>query len=71
MAMLRVDEKLREQGLTSKVLLQVHDELLLEVPLAEENAIRELLTDAFEHVAELAVPLVAEIHSGATWFDAK
>ena len=71
MAMLRVDEKLREQGLTSKVLLQVHDELLLEVPLAEENAIRELLADAFEHVAELAVPLVAEIHSGATWFDAK
>ena len=71
MAMLRVDEKLREQGLTSKVLLQVHDELLLEVPIAEENAIRELLADAFEHVADLTVPLVAEIHSGATWFDAK
>ena len=71
MAMLAVDQKLREENLRSRVLLQVHDELLLEVPSDEETAVCLLLKDAFEHVAELAVPLEAEIHTGSTWLDAK
>ena len=71
MAMLAVDRKLREQGLASRVLLQVHDELLLEVPKAEEETVSKLVKDAFENVAELSVPLEAEIHSGTTWLDAK
>jgi DNA polymerase I - 3''-5'' exonuclease and polymerase domains len=71
MAMLAVDRKLREQGLSSRALIQVHDELLLEVPLAEEETVRKLVKEAFEHVADLSVPLEAEVHSGKTWLDAK
>ena len=71
LAMLAVDRRLSEEKLRSKVLLQVHDELLLEVPKDEEEKVCALLKDAFEHVAELSVPLEAEVHNGSTWLDAK
>ena len=71
LAMLSVDRKLREMGLASRVLLQVHDELLLEVPVAEQETVCAMIKDAFEHVADLSVPLEAEIHCGKSWFEAK
>ena len=70
-AMIAVDRELTKQGLRSKILLQVHDELLLEVPKDEETKVAALLQQAMEHAAELSVPLTAEVHSGENWLDAK
>ena len=58
---------LKEQGLEARLELQVHDELIVECPEGEAEAVKALLTDCMEHVAELAVPLTAEAHAGRTW----
>ena len=70
LAMLRVDAELRDRNLESLLLLQVHDELLLEVPAGELDAVTILVREAMEGVAELAVPLTVDIHTGANWADA-
>ncbi|MCP3980067.1 MAG: DNA polymerase I [bacterium] len=69
LAMLRVDSALAGQGLRSRVLLQVHDELLLEVPRDEIDAAQELVRREMESVFELAVPLVVDQKVGESWFD--
>ena len=71
LAMVRVDEALRQNGLKSRMILQVHDELLLECPPEEEEQAAVLLQEAMEHVIELKVPLVAEVHRGKNWAEAK
>jgi len=71
LAMIAVDRRLRDGGFAAKVLLQVHDELLLEVPAEEVSAVSELVKQAMESVAELAVPLECEVHVGDNWLDAK
>ena len=70
LAMLRVDAELQDRNLESFLLLQVHDELLLEVPAGELDAVTILVREAMEGVAELAVPLTVDIHTGANWADA-
>lgn len=71
LAMVRVDEALRREGLKSRLILQVHDELLLECPPEEVEKAGKLLKDAMEHVIELRVPLLAEVHQGMNWAEAK
>lgn len=71
LAMVRVDEALRREGLKSRLILQVHDELLLECPPEEAEQAGKLLKDAMEHVIELRVPLLAEVHQGTNWAEAK
>ncbi|MBQ8202132.1 MAG: DNA polymerase I [Clostridia bacterium] len=71
LAMVRVDEALRREGLQSRLILQVHDELLLECPPEEVEAAARLLQEAMEGVITLAVPLQAEVHEGANWAEAK
>ena len=71
LAMVRVDEALRREKMESRLILQVHDELLLECPPAEADRAAELLREAMEQVIELKVPLVAEVHRGANWYEAK
>lgn len=66
-AMLRVDDALRRGGLRSRVLLQVHDELVVEVADGEEGAIKELLHREMDSAAELLVPLDASIGAGVNW----
>jgi DNA polymerase-1 len=66
-AMLRVDGELRRGGSRALLLLQVHDELLLEVPRDELADVSALVRDAMEQVAALAVPLVVDVHDGADW----
>lgn len=70
-AMIRVWERLRAEGLKSRLLVQVHDELLLEVYRPEKEAVEKLLTEEMEHAADLSVPLVADVHSGEDWYEAK
>jgi len=69
--MIDVDHALRATGSEAKLLLQVHDELLLEVPEDEVDAVRNLVVDRMEHAAQLAVPLVAEWGVGANWYECK
>lgn len=71
LAMVRVDRALANEGLQSRLILQVHDELLLECPPEEASRAAELLQQAMEQVVKLQVPLVAEVHSGANWAEAK
>ena len=71
LAMVRVDRALREAGMRSRLILQVHDELLLECPPEEADRAAELLRQAMEGAAQLQVPLVAEVHRGKNWAEAK
>ncbi len=71
LAMIHVEKALREQKLQARLVLQVHDELIVECPLSEREEVTKLLTEQMEHVTELSVPLLAEAKSGASWYEAK
>ncbi len=68
-AMLCVDRALKQQQLKARLLLQVHDELILEAPDAEVDTVKALLKQEMEHVVELAVPLRVSIEAGSCWGD--
>ena len=70
-AMVRVEQRLREEGLSAKLVLQIHDELDLEVPVSEIEAVSNLVRETMEDVAELKVPLIAEVSYGKNWAEAK
>ncbi len=70
LAMIAVDRHLREEGLRARMVLQIHDELLLEVPAAETPRVRELLVGEMENVVKLSVPLTVECNYGKDWLDA-
>jgi len=71
MAMLKVDEEFQRAGLESRLLMQVHDELLVEVPEQEVAKVTEVLKHEMENAVELDVPLVADVGVGDNWMDAK
>ena len=71
LAMVAVDRRMREEGMKSKLVLQIHDELDFEVPEAELEAMSKLVKETMEGVAELRVPLVAEVSYGPDWASAK
>ncbi len=71
LAMLRVYTALKREGLQGKLVLQVHDELIVECPEGEAEQIKDLLTREMTAVAELKVPLVADANVGKTWGEAK
>jgi DNA polymerase I len=68
-AMLRLDAELRARGLATKMLLQVHDELVLEAPVAEVETVKALVKECMEGAHELSVPLEVEVSVGANWRD--
>ena len=70
-AMIRIDSELRGSGLSAKMLLQVHDELVFECPPGEEAALTALVRAGMEGAADLRVPLVVDVGSGANWVEAK
>jgi len=69
LAMISIDQELRRRGLKSRMLLQVHDELVFEVPHAEADTMRQLVRDRMENVRPLSVPLLVEIGVGPNWRD--
>ena len=71
LAMIAVDRRLRAEHPEAGLLLTVHDELVLEVPAGEAEAAGELVRAEMTGIADLAVPLVADVGSGATWYEAK
>jgi DNA polymerase-1 len=70
-AMIRVQERLRREKFGARMILQVHDELLLEVPEKEVDRATEVVRDEMESVYSLAVPLVVDIGVGNNWMEAK
>ncbi|HYP15360.1 MAG TPA: DNA polymerase I, partial [Bryobacteraceae bacterium] len=70
-AMIRVDRELQSRKLSSRMLLQVHDELLLECPPGEADTVRSLVKAEMEGVSALSVPLVVDVGTGPNWRDAK
>jgi DNA polymerase-1 len=70
LAMIQVQQSLEEKGLRSRLVLQVHDELVLEVPDTEVEALRALLPQKMENVAQLSVPLIVDVGVGDNWDEA-
>ena len=70
-AMIAVDRELRDRGLKSRIVLQVHDELLVEAHRNEAEEVTEILVDKMKHAASLKVSLEVEAHTGENWMDAK
>jgi len=71
LAMLQVDRALKNGNYRSKLILQVHDELILDVPREEEDEIKIMLKNIMENVVELKVPLTVNVASGKNWYEAK
>ncbi len=70
-AMLRVAKRIEEEGLKAKLVLQVHDELVLDAPIEEEERAKHMLKKEMESAISLKVPLIAEVSTGRSWYDAK
>ncbi len=70
-AMVKVQHELKQAGLQTKMLLQVHDELIFDVPKSELEQVIKLVRGAMEHAMELSVPLVVDMKTGPNWYDAK
>ncbi len=71
LAMVRVYHRLKEEGLKARLIMQVHDELIVECPEAEQETVKKLLTEEMEQVAHLAVPLRSDANAGRNWLEAK
>ena len=71
LAMVRVYERLKRENLRAKLIMQVHDELIVECPIGEREQVEVLLREEMEQVMQLSVPLLAEAHSGPDWLSAK
>jgi len=70
-AMIRIHERLRSERLSARMLLQVHDELVFEVPGPELDTVTALVRDEMERAADLSVPLVVDVGSGRNWLETK
>ena len=70
-AMTKVNKRLKEEKLQSRIVLQVHDELLIEAKEEELPVVKKILQEEMEGAAKLAVPLTIDMHTGYTWYDAK
>lgn len=70
-AMVRVNRRLKEEHLQSKLVLQIHDELIIETKKEELEIVQKILVEEMMHAADLAVPLLVDANVGDSWFDAK
>jgi DNA polymerase-1 len=70
-AMIRLESEISKAGLKARMLLQVHDEVVFEVPASEIDQLDQIVKDIMEHTTELAVPLIADSNYGRNWYDAK
>ena len=70
-AMIRVYRRLKEEQLDARLILQVHDELIIEVSEKDKDKAAQILSCEMTHAASLAVPLIADVNEGKSWYDAK
>ncbi len=71
LAMVKVAKALDDNGLRARLILQVHDELIIEAPLEEKEQVEKLLRDQMEQVVQMNVPLAAEVKTGESWYETK
>ncbi|HWS29506.1 MAG TPA: DNA polymerase I [Clostridia bacterium] len=71
LAMVRVCDALQKEGLKSKLILQIHDELIIDAPREEARRAGEILCDCMQNAMKLRVPLLADVRTGRSWFDTK
>jgi DNA polymerase-1 len=71
LAMVNIDKKLKEKGFDARLILQVHDELIIEAHKSCAKEVRELLKHEMENAVKLSVPLTVEISEGKSWYEAK
>ncbi len=71
LAMVKVYRRLKQELPEARLILQVHDELILEVPEAQAEAAEKLLKEEMESAVDMAVPMTVDVHSGKSWYDAK
>ena len=70
-AMVRVYNRLKAEGLKAQLVLQVHDELIVEAPLEEMEKAKQILSQEMTNAAQLSIPLKADVNSGENWYIAK
>ena len=70
-AMINVYKRLKEENLKAKLILQVHDEIMIETPIEEKEVVRQIVKEEMENVAKLSVQLMVDVQEGANWYDAK
>ncbi|MEG2543802.1 MAG: DNA polymerase I [Longicatena sp.] len=71
LAMIHIYDKMEEEQVKSKMILQIHDELIFDVCLDELEQMKQIVEDGMQHAMQIRVPLLAEANTGKTWFDAK
>jgi DNA polymerase-1 len=71
LAMVNIDKKLKEKGFDARLILQVHDELIIESHRSCADEVRALLKHEMENAVKLSVPLTVEISEGKSWYEAK
>ena len=69
--MIRVDDRLKREGLKSRLILQVHDELLIEAAKDEVEEVKKILSEEMQGAADLSVKLEVDMHTGENWYEAK
>ena len=70
-AMIKVFKEIQNRGLKSKIVLQVHDEMMIEAPIDEKEEVKEIMKECMESAITLKVPLIAEISEADNWYDCK
>ena len=70
-AMIKVYNEIKKRNLKSKIVLQVHDEMMIEAPIEEKEQIKEIIKQSMESAAKLKVPLIADISEASNWYDCK
>ena len=70
-AMIGVDDELKKRKMKSRLILQVHDELLIEAENGEVEEVKQILLEQMERAANLQVPLIVDMHTGQSWYEAK
>ena len=70
-AMIKVKKEIEKRNLKAKIVLQVHDEMMVEAPTSEKDEIQEIMKECMESATKLKVPLIAEISEAKNWYDCK
>ena len=70
-AMIKVYNELKARGLKSKIVLQIHDELIIDTAIEEKEQVKQMLKESMENACKLSIPLLAELSEANNWYEAK
>jgi DNA polymerase-1 len=70
LAMAEIYRRFKQEGIASKMIMQVHDEVVIDTLLSELDTVKRIVKEAMESVAELSIPLIAEVNSANNWLEA-